>query len=290
MIFNSVIAAGQWSSSFFIASAFLMWLTGVKIDKDIANGFLIALCLSAPLFLTVGMYQCWRLPDRRRWFALPGIAVLLASGALMFAGVVENDRESKAQAITATVHESAAWMTAKADYDAAMASYNELASRKFPANYPKWFNDNEEKKKAQWVVVQEKSVALTKLEPKIETEAHTSFDLFGKDWAWVVASAFVVLYELANHMIAMALAFNSEPTAPKTERATQSRAKEVHTPEEYVELAEKLGKNGALAGYRDVAEATKQTTYLCRGLLGLAADQGLIEKIPGGRGVRRRVA
>lgn len=290
MTFNSVIAAGQWSSSFFIASAFLMWLTGVKIAPEVANWFLIAVCLTAPLFLTVGMYQCWRLPDNRRYFALPGIAVLLASGALMFAGVVERDREAKTQALTASVRESAAWMTAKADYDAAMASYNELASRTFPANYPKWFNDNEEKKAAQWAVVQEKSKALTDLEPKTQNTAHTSFDLFGADWAWLVASVFVALYELSNHMIAMALAYTARDSAPKSERQTQTVAKVALDVQGYVAEAERLGHNGQLAGYRDVAEATGNSHYLCRGLLGLAADQGLIERIPGERAFRRKVA
>ncbi len=283
--FNRFIAACQWSSSWFIASAFLMVLLGVKVPEDLGNAFLFTLSLSAPLFLVLGMFQCWKLTDDRKWLALPAILVLLVSGAMMFAATVDRDRNAKAEATRELVHESAAWMTAKTDYDAAMQSYTNLAARTFPADYPKRFEENEIAKTKQWVEVQKKSSALTALEPAITVEPRTAFDIFGSGWSWLVASVFVFLYELSNHAIALALAYRPKETAPKPAQTTQTRAA-VFGVDEYIEAAKRLGRGGVLAGYRQVAEEMGQTTYRCRELFGEAIATGKIKKAPDERGAR----
>jgi len=294
--FNRFIAAGQWSSSFFIASAFLMWLTGVEIPKEVSTWAMIIICLTAPLFLTIGMYQCWKLPDNRRLVVIPAIVVLLGSGALMFSAVVEQERDRKTQVLLTAVHESAKWLTAKAEFDAALASYTTLTERKFDQEYAKRFDQNEAKKSEQWVKLEAKSKALTALEPMAPTEAKTAFDLFGKDWAWLVATVFVALYELSNHSIALALTYRAKGSAPKIASndsgETQSKRNKppVFGVDDYVNEAEKLGDRGRLAGYRQVAESTGQSAYLCRGLFAEAVDQGKIERITGERGARRKEA
>jgi len=291
--FNKFIAGGQWSSSFFIAAAFLLVLLGVKVPEWLSNGFLFTVCLTAPLFLTVGMFQVWRLPGKRRWLAVPASLFLILSGVMMFATVVERDREKSAKAMMEAVHSSAAWMVATGEYTVALDAYKVLAARTFPADFPKRFQENEDAKTAQWATVQAKAKALKELEPAVSIEARTPFDIFGKDWAWVVASVFLALYALVNEATALTLAARVKDTAPKAAQkagqSTQTSAP-VFGVDEYLEAALRLGKNGVLAGYRQVAEDTGQTAYRCRELFGEAIQSGKIKKKPGARGAREEAS
>lgn len=286
--FNRFIAAGQWSSSWFIASAFLLVLLDAPVPAEWSGLALFIVSVTAPLFLTVGMYQVWRLPDARRWLAVPAVLVLLASGALMFSAVLERNRDGKTKETIEMIHKSAAWKIAESEFSAAMDAYKILAARTFPADYPQRFEQNEAAKTKQWKTVQEKSAAMKSLEPAVSLETRTSFDIFGTSWAWVVASAFLVLYELANHSVAMALAFKGKETAPKTERSAQTAQTRaaVFGVDEYLEAARRLGKDGVLAGYRQVSEDTGQSAYRCRELFGEALRAGRIKKKEGTRGAR----
>lgn len=283
--FNKFIAAGQWSSSWFIAAAFLLVLLGVKVPDWLSNAFLFVVGISAPLFLVVGMFQCWKLQDGRKWLAIPASLFLIFSGVLLFTSVVERDHQEKVVATLEIVHQSAAWKVAQAEFDSAMAAYTVLASRTFPANYPTWFSDNEEKKAVQWGKVEEKAKSLKALEPAVSNETKTAFDLFGTEASWIVQSVFLALYAVVNEAIALALSYRRKDTAPKLVETAQTRARPF-TVDDYIREALRLGKDGALAGYRQVAEETGQSTYRCRELFGEALQSGRIKKKPGERGAR----
>lgn len=291
--FNRIIAAAQWSSSWFIASAFLLVLLNVSLPGWLTGPFVVGIAVLAPLFLTIGMYQCWKLPDDRKWLAVPASLFLILSGVMMFSTVVERDRKRATAQTLDAVHSSVAWKVAQGEFDAAMKAYNILADRVFPAEFAKRFKENEDAKTAQWAIVQEKSGALKKLEPKVNIEESGLFDVLGKEWSWAVQSIFLALYAVVNEAIALSLAYRPKETAQsdaKTEKTERTAKAEPFGVDEYIEWARKLGKDGLLAGYRMVSEATGQSTYRCRELFAEALETGKIRKRPGERNVREESA
>lgn len=287
--FNRIVAGAMWSSSWFIASAFLLVLLNIKLPEWLNGPFVIGIAILAPLFLTIGMYQCWKLPDKRKWLAVPASLFLILSGVMMFSTVVYRDRQRVAQQTLDAVHSSAAWKVAQAEFDSAMKAYNILADRTFPPDFPRRFQENENAKKTQWAIVQAKSDILKALEPAVNTEARSVFDGFGKALSIWVQSIFLALYAIVNEAIALSLAYRPKETAQKsaqTEAIQRAPKAEPFGVDEYIEWAKKLGKDGVLAGYRLVSEATGQTTYRCRELFAEALATGKIRRRPGERNVR----
>lgn len=286
---NAIIAACQWSSSWFIAAAFLVVLLGVKPPEILLTGFVWTISAAAPLFLTVGLYQVWRLPDSRRYLAIPASAFLILSAVLLFGSVVQQNRSEGYQATLTTMRESVAWKTAKASYDAALSDFNTLAARTFPADYPTEFQKNEQAKAVKWELVQTKAKAVTDLEPAPVKTIGSAFDVFGPQWAWLVFSIFLALYSIVNEAIAMALSHRGKEKPTRKPREASQDPPASRQPlgpfglEEYVRAAKEHGINGRLAGSRVVAKATGQSEWTCKVLLSKAIELGLIRVAGSGR-------
>lgn len=283
--FNAIVAGCMWSSSWFVASAFLVVLLGIPVPEWLIHTFMWVVSTVAPLFLTVGMYQVWRLTDPRRWLAVPASLFLILSAVLIFGAVVSQNRVKEYRDALALARESVEWQTAKASYDAVLQDYNTLAAREFPADYPTQFGKNETAKATAWSKVEEKSAALKKLEPTPGQATGGAFDILGPDNAVWVFSVFLALYSIVNEIMAMALSHRRSEKAPRKARestqetlapATTLRVVMPFGVDQYIEVAKRLGRNGLLAGARAVAEETGQTEWTCKTILRQAIEQGKI--------------
>jgi len=291
--FNAIVAACMWSSSWVVAAAFLVVLLGVKVPQDILTGFLWTVAVIAPLFLTIGMYQVWRMPDGRKLWAIAASTFLVLSAVLMFGSAVQENRSQEYQKALKVARESVAWQTAKARYDAAMADYTILSARTFPADFPTWFAQNEKAKAEKWATVEKESAAVIALEPVPVKGMGSVFDIFGSGWAWLVFSIFLVLYSVVNEGIAMSLSHRGKMKPPTRVRdagqdpSARSTAPAVRPPgpfgiEEYIATARQLGSGGRLAGARMVAEATGQSEWTCKVILKEAIAIGRIKNLGSG--------
>ncbi|ADX42526.1 hypothetical protein [Tetrasphaera phage TJE1] len=281
--FNAVLAGLCWTSSGFIALAMLSNLLGVQYPDVMVNAFKAVVSWTIPLFMTVALYQVWRLPDWRRYIAIPASLLLIVSGALMFEQIAADAAKKQTQDTIAVVHNSVAWKTAEAEYNAVLTDYNQLAGRKFTSDYATEFRKNEEAKKEKWAKVEEKSKALKDLEPAVTVNVHGPFDFLGKEWAGLIQSVFLIVYAVVNEAASLALSHRPTVKQPKKQEEKAEDPKKEFTVDDYIEAAKRLGTNGTLAGYRIVAMDTKQTEYLCKMLLKEAISQGKIRVKTGAR-------
>ena len=266
--FNAIVAACQWSSSWFVAAAFLVVLLGAKPPEVVKDGFIWAIAAGAPLFLTVGMYQTWRLPDKRKLLAIPASLFLILSAVLIFGAIVQQNRVDEYHKAVDEARASVAWQTAKSSYDAVLADYQTLAARTFPADFPLRFAQNEAAKAEKWKQVEAKAAAVVSLEPKPVQGSGSVFDIFGADKAWIVFSVFLALYSVVNEIIAMALSYRRKKPAEKAREEKQgSPAPSQFGVEEYLTVAKKIGRNGKLAGALAVSMETGQTEWTCKLIL-----------------------
>jgi energy-coupling factor transporter transmembrane protein EcfT len=249
-------------------------LLGIKPPDIVVQIFIWTISTTAPLFLTVGMFRIWRLPDRRRWMAVPASAFLILSAILIFGAVVQHNRVDEYHKALTESRASVAWQTAKANYDGVLSDYQVLAARTFPADYPTWFEANERAKAKKWKLVEETSASVVALEPSVVKGSSSVFDIFGQDLAWLVFSFFLALYSVVNEMIAMALSHRvavkaKKPREVESETAEHSTAPQHKIPpvfgeEAYLKKARELGRNGNLAGALAVSAATGQTEWTCK--------------------------
>jgi hypothetical protein len=288
--FNAIVAACMWSSSWVVAAAFLVVLLGVKVPDHILDAFLWTVAVIAPLFLTIGMYQVWRMPDGRKWWAIAASVFLVMSAVLMFGSAVQENRAQEYQKALKVARESVAWQTARARYDAAMADYLILSARTFPADFPTWFAQNEKAKALKWVIVENESSAVAALEPVPVKNAGSVFDIFGPDAAWIVFSVFLVLYSVVNEGTAMSLSHRTRrKSTAKAGETAQGPASSTAGPlapldiPGYIAVAMRLGTAGKLAGARMVAAATGHSEWTCKKVLEEAIALGKIKRPENGR-------
>ena len=283
--FNSIVAACQWSSSWFIAAAVLVTLLGVHPPEVIVTGFIWLVSAAAPLFLTVGMYQCWRLPDGRRYLAIPASAFLIFSAVLMFGSAVENNRADEYQNALAMVHDSASWKNAEAEYEAALSDYRTLAEREFTQQFATQFALNQQAKNSEMGRGPGQGKAVSGLEPAMVKSAGSPFDAFGKEWAWLVFSIFLALYSVVNEAIAMALSHRRKEKSRQHEKhpleSKPDAFDRVPTFEEYIEVAKRLGQNGKIGGAEAVSKETGWKLHICKAIVKKAIEDGKVRMTPG---------
>jgi hypothetical protein len=283
--FNAIIAACQWSSDWFIAVAFLVTLFGVRPPSALVDGFIWTISAAAPLFLTVGMYQCWRLPDWRRYLAIPASVFLIVSAVLMFGAAVQNNRADEYQKALVIVRASAAWKTANAEYEAVLADYNTLAAREFTQEFATQFDKNEKAKDAKWAKVQEKAKVVSDLEPEAVKPAGSPFDIAGPSLAWLVCSIFLALYSIVNNAVAMALSHRGKEKPRKSKEQTEEKKANPadHTPtiDEYIDVAKRIGTNGRLAGAEAVSKETGWKLHVTKAIVRKAIEAGRMRVPPG---------
>lgn len=261
-------------------------LFGIKPPAELITAFVWLVSSVAPLFLTVGMYQVWRLPDRRRFLAIPASLFLIFSAVLMFGAAVENNRADEYQKALAIARESAAWKNADAEYEAALSDYRTLAARLFPAEFATQFAVNQRAKEAKWAEVLVKGKAVTDLEPIPVKASGSPFDAFGKEWAWLVFSIFLALYSIVNEGTAMALSHRGKEKLRKAKEQSEEEKKpnpadHVPTIEEYIQVALRIGRNGKLAGAEAVSKETGWKLHTTKVIVRKAIEEGRIRVPPG---------
>jgi hypothetical protein len=243
--------------------------------------------LSAPTFLVSGMILCWRLPDRRRYWALIVNLFLIASGVGLMHYAVESERAGTQESILATVRASAEYHQAETNLADDRRLQQSLLDRleATPADYVTVAKQLTAQIQDTGRKIADESIQLAKLEqsaPQIQTSGAIAFDALGKQWSSWLQAAVLIILAAGNEVIALALMGRSkstpvverpvsrgEPVSPRpTHFAPAQRAVDIQAPEaqsgsalgrevtaaDYIRVAREHAKDGRPAGYRTVKD------------------------------------
>ena len=278
---RSFVATGQWFTSWMIVVALLVVLLHIPVPAWAYGAAGWTFGLSAPTFLVSGMILCWRLPDRRRYWALIVNLFLIASGVGLMHYAVESEKAGTQEAMLATVRASAEYRQAETNLADDRRLQQSLLDRleATPADYVTVAKQLTAQIQETGKKIAGESAQLAKLEqfaPQVQTSGAVAFDALGKQWSSWLQAAVLIILAAGNEVIALALMGQSKsvpaverPLPPRpTHFAPAQRAVDIPAPEaqsgsalgrevtaaDYVRVAREYAKDGRPAGYRTVKD------------------------------------
>jgi len=282
---RSVVAVGQWSTSWMIAVAFFCVVVRVSLPAELVQFTKTTFAITAPTFLVAGMILCLRLPGLQKVVALLANTVLISAGVLFLQYTVATSTRDAALSNLERVQQSEEWVRTSAQVAGAQNLITSLTARVTTA--PAWaIFDIDEALKSQNAVLSNGLAHLALLEASAKVPLATAtnaFELFGEGSATTVIASLAFILAVANEAIAWVLLRSTvrqiwKPArgAPKKDVSSESsvgggsRQSPDWDDEElaYLRIRQKLIALNKPSGYREVSAAGPMNLGWCKRVVG----------------------
>ena len=260
---RTIVAAGQWSSSWMIAVALVFVIFQITPPDWLTVAVVSVFAVTAPTFLVGGMILCVRLPGWRKWVGLTANTFLVVAGVLLMNYAVSTSARSSALTELERVHESSAYKDLASDLAEAKDT-RAMWKKRVDGLDTTWVSAaakpsaEYDKADASASVIRGKMSAM---EPAIP---ENGIALSLRDWVGWLA----LILAVSNEAVALCLMWGASEvreTAQTPRSDAQTLAQSGMTPEQratyeedkYTKAETHLKAQGQRGGYRAVAELLK---------------------------------